>query len=126
MSPRQNSLYAVSYEEPAPAPNAQSGGLLYNVLNELVVDAKGEWAKIVECNSRSGANSILNRINKGGVNLPAPREQFQFTCRTDGESGKSWLFAVFSADGFGEAEVVKPARKRAPRKAKAAVETAAE
>lgn len=120
--PKSSSVYEVVYEEPAPAPNARSGGQLFNVLDQVVKDKKGEWAKIVECNSRSGANSILNRINKGKTNLPAERDKFEFTCRTDSAANKSWLFALYSENGFPEKEAApapakpaKPARKRAAK-----------
>lgn len=120
--PKASSVYEVVYEEPAPAPNARSGGQLFNVLDQVVKDNKGEWAKIVECNSRSGANSILNRINKGKTNLPGDRSQFEFTCRTDSTLNKSWLFALYSEKGFPEKEAAPaaPAKARKPRVRKAA------
>jgi hypothetical protein len=127
--PRNPSTYEVVYEDPKPAPNARSGGVLFTKLQEVVTDNKGAWARIVECNSRSGANSILNRINKEKSNLPAPREQFKFTCRTDSDSNKSWLYVLFNEQGFEDenetpATPAKPARKPRQRKT-AVVETAA-
>lgn len=121
--PKSSSVYEVVYEEPAPAPNARSGGQLFNMLNQIVTDNKEAWAKVVECNSRSGANSILNRINKGKTNLPAPRECFKFTCRTDSPTNKSWLYALYAKNGFPEdtpAAPAAPAKKVNPKPRKRA------
>lgn len=110
--PKHTSKYEIVYEEPAPAPNARSGSALYNILSEIVKDNKGEYAKIVTFTSRTGANSLVNRINQGKTRLPAERENFKFTCRSNAETNESYLFVLYNADGFDDERDAVDTRRR--------------
>lgn len=93
-APRTPSSFAVVKETPPPAPNSVSGGQLFAAL-EQIANEPGEWFKVAECKSRSGANSIWSTIKKGSRRTPRPKEEYEFTARIDRENDASKLYARY-------------------------------
>lgn len=116
---RQATDYSLTFEAPPPAPNSGNGrGALFTVLQNLMNDEanRGEWAKIADCKSRSGANSILTGIKQEKRKIPAPLEHFEFTARTSSEDNTSRLYARFVGEEGAEERKAANATKKRNRK----------
>lgn len=121
MTERQSSTYDLAYMEPPAARRGRRNSEVYTLLEKVSADATGQWARIAESPSKTGANGILASIRTPGRNLPAPVEYFEFTTRAhadedDPEKGTSELYVRW----IGETGAKEKAAEKAAKAAEAA------